>query len=250
MRSFFRFVLLGLVLLAVALVSAVVTMSLAIHGQEVAVPNLVGSTPTEARALASKSGLEVNVEQRYFSNAVPEGKILSQVPDAGAKVRRGWEIRVAQSLGPQRVEIPNVLGQSERAAQMNIQHRGLDLGVIAQTKMKDTQPGQVISQSPPPNASDVSAPKINLLVAQSADPQAFVMPNFIGMPVGTATQTVQDAGLRIGTVTVAGQPIETTPSGAPLPNAVRPSAGSIIVAQTPAAGEKVLAGSVVSFQTK
>ena len=43
MKSFFRLVLLALFLLVVALVSALTAMRLAIHGHEVAVPDLVAA---------------------------------------------------------------------------------------------------------------------------------------------------------------------------------------------------------------
>ena len=59
MKSFFRLVLLALVLLVVALVSALTAMRFVIHGREVAVPNLVGKTPAEARRIAEESGLEL-----------------------------------------------------------------------------------------------------------------------------------------------------------------------------------------------
>lgn len=248
MRSFFQFVLLGLVLLAVALASAVVTMSVATHTHVVAVPDFVGKTPAEARRMATQEHLQLKIESQYYSSSVPEGHILSQLPAAGTEVRREWEVRAAQSLGPQRVQIPSVLGQSERAAQMNIQQRGLDLGYVAHFSMPAIAADQVISQSPPANASDISAPKISLLVGEPAPAQSFVMPSFLGIAVGTATQTVQDAGLHIGTVNVVGHP----PVSANTPNAndIRPGAGSIIVSQTPAAGEKVMQGAAVSFQVR
>src|SRR5216684_6324847 len=201
MKSFFRLVLLALVLLVVALVSALTAMRLAIHGHEVAVPDLVGKSPAAAKMIAEQSGLELSVERQYYSPTVPEGKILSQLPPAGTQVRRGWQIRVAESLGPQRVEIPNVVGQSERAADMNIQRRGLDVGAIAQMQLPDALADQVLSQAPPPNASGVSAPKISLLVSEPSPPQAFVMPNFVGQPLGSVTLALQDAGFRVGAVT-------------------------------------------------
>jgi len=67
MKSFFRLVLLALVLLVVALVSALTAMRLAIHGHEVAVPDLVGKSPAAARMIAEQSGLEVSVERQYYS---------------------------------------------------------------------------------------------------------------------------------------------------------------------------------------
>jgi len=77
MRSFFRLVLLALVLLVVALISALSAMRLAIHGREVTVPNLVGESPAAARMVAEQKGLELNVEREYYCPTVPEGKILS-----------------------------------------------------------------------------------------------------------------------------------------------------------------------------
>ena len=246
MKSFFRLVLLALVLLVVALVSALTAMRLAIHGREVAVPDLVGKSPAEARIIAGQSGLDINVERQYYSPTIPEGKILSQLPPAGSQVRRGWQVRVAESLGPQRVEIPNLMGQSERVANINIRRRGLDVGAVAEMGMPDVPEGQVLAQAPPPNASGVSAPKISLLVAGSSQPQALLMPNFIGQPLGTASLTLQDAGLRLGIVTPAA-PLDSSPSVTPLPPVFVSSPASMIVSQTPAAGEKIAAGAAVNF---
>jgi beta-lactam-binding protein with PASTA domain len=247
MKAFFRLVLLILVLLVVALVSALTAMRLAIHGHEVAVPDLVGKSPAEARIIAAQSGLELNVEREYYSPTVAEGKILSQLPPAGSQVRRGWQVRVAESLGPQRVVIPNVVGQSERAANINIRRRGLDVGAIAQMQLPDAVPEQVLSQAPPPNASGVSAPKISLLIGVAPQPQAFVMPSFVGQRLSTVTQAVQDAGLRVGTVTPVSP--ENPSPGATSAASAQVSA-SVIVSQNPAAGEKVTAGAAVNFEVR
>jgi eukaryotic-like serine/threonine-protein kinase len=245
MKSFFRLVLLALVLLVVALVSALTAMRLAIHGHEIAVPDLVGRSPAAARMIAEQSGLELNVERQYYSPTVPEGKILSQLPPAGSQVRQGWQVRVAESLGPQRVAIPNVIGQTERAASINIRRRGLDVGAIAQMQLPDAPDSQVLAQAPPPNASGVSAPKISLLVAGPSQPQALVTPSFVGQPLGSVTQTVQDAGLHVGTVTAV-----PLPEGSPTTTTSAPSPASMIVSQNPAAGEKVLAGAAVNFEVR
>jgi eukaryotic-like serine/threonine-protein kinase len=243
-KSFFRFVLLALVLVVVALFSALTAMRLAIHGHEVAVPDLVGKSPAAARMIAEQSGLDLNVERQYYSPTVAEGKILSQLPPAGSKVRRGWQVRVAESLGPQRVEIPNVTGQSERVANINIRRRGLDVGAIAQMRLPDASDGQVLSQAPPPNASGVSAPKISLLVAEPALPQSLVMPSFVGQPLGSVTFILQDAGLRMGTVTPA------APDGSSPVAFIAPSPASIIASQNPVPGEKITVGATVNFAVR
>jgi beta-lactam-binding protein with PASTA domain len=255
MKSFFRFVLLALVLLVVALVSALTAMRFAIHGREVAVPDLVGKTPAEARRIADAGGFQMDVERQYYSATVPEGKILSQLPPPGTQVRRGWQIRVAESLGPQRVEIPNVLGESQRAAEINIRRRGLDVGAVAQIGMTGIPADQVLGQSPPPNASGISAPKISLLTTESASPQAFLVPNFIGQSLGGVTLVLQDAGFRLGSVTIAPSAPPTDSSAPAMPATPpapppQPTPASVIVSQNPAPGAKIVTGSAVNFEVR
>ena len=248
MRSFFRLVVLALVLLVVALVSALTAMRFAIHGREVAVPDLVGKTPAEARRIVEDSGLQVDVERQYYSPSVAEGRILSQLPPAATLVRRGWRVRVAESLGPQRVEIPDVLGQTERAAEINIRRRGLDVGAVAEIQLPGAPAEQILSQSPPPNASGVASPKISLLVSFVTPAQALVIPSFVGQPLGSVTLTLQDAGLRVGAVTVTQS--ANTASATPLPQVAPPSPASMIVSQNPAPGQKITVGAAVNFEVR
>jgi eukaryotic-like serine/threonine-protein kinase len=179
---------------------------------------------------------------------VPEGRILPQLPPAGTKIRRGWQIRVAQSMGPQRMEIPNVLGQSQRAAELNIRRRGLDVGAVAEIQLPGAQGGEVIAQDPAPSAGSISVPKISLLDSQPPSPQSFVMPRFAGQTLGNVTAALLEAGLKVGTVTETA-PVESTNAPSPVP-AAQPSPASIVVSQSPAPGGRVVAGSAVNFEVR
>jgi beta-lactam-binding protein with PASTA domain len=266
MKSAIRFALLALVLVIVAMVSALTAMRFAIHGQEVAVPPLVGLSPMEAERAVAGLGLQVSIERQYYSPQIPEGKIMSQLPLPGTKVRHGWQVRVAQSLGPMRVTIPDVTGESEHAAELNIRRRGLDVSSMAQVQALDIPADQVLAQSPTANAAQVAAPKISLLVTTTAEPQAFVMPSFVGRPLGSVSRSLQDAGFKLGNVNVVAPAIASAgdatnpsaavassepaspPVSAPPPAQATPA--SIIVSQAPAAGEKVFAGAVVNFEVR
>jgi beta-lactam-binding protein with PASTA domain len=196
--------------------------------------------------------LQIEVERQYYSPQIPEGRVMTQLPLPGTKVRRGWQVRVAQSLGPQRVAIPDVTKQSERAAEWNIQRRGLEVASTAEMQLPGTPADQVLAQSPPANASEVEAPRTSLLVTIAAEPLAYVMPSFVGQPLGTASRALQDAGFKLGNVSVA-PPVANSAAGAApaLPSpAAQPSPASTIVAQTPAAGQKVLVGAVVNFEVR
>lgn len=247
-KSFIQLVFLGLVLVIVALVSGLTAMRFAIHGTEVTVPKLVGLTPGEAERSAVPLGISVVVERQYYSADVPEGRVLMQVPAAGTKVRRGFQVRVAESLGPQRVQIPDVLGQSGRAAELNIERRGLDVGSIAYVPVPGVAADQVIAQNPTANASGISMPKISLLVTEPSQPQAFVMPSFVGQPLGSVNRTLLDAGFRLGNVTVLSPPIADA-TAAPVPIA-QANPASIVVSQNPPAGQKVNAGAAVNFEVR
>jgi len=272
MRSVFRLLWMVSVLVIVALLSALTAMRLAIHGREVTVPDMQGKTPAEARRMAESSGLEADVEREYYSPAIPEGKVLSQMPAAGSTVRRGWQVRLALSLGPQRVVIPQVVGESDRAAAITIAQRGLNLGGAASLEIPNSAPGQVIAQNPQPNATNASAPKISLLVSQAPAPQSFVMPSFVGQPLGSVTLALKDAGFTVGKVTVApvenvpeatnasapaastsapatANPLSVTAPSPPVPVPV-PSAASFIVSQDPVPGERVFAGAAINFVVK
>jgi eukaryotic-like serine/threonine-protein kinase len=259
MKSFFRFAVLALVLVIVAMISGLTAMRLAIHGQEVAIPALVGLTPNEAERSVSGLGLQMFIERQYYSPQVPEGRIMSQLPLPGTKVRRGWQVRVAQSLGPTRVTVPDVTGQSEHAAELNIRRRGLDVASMAAMPMAEIPADQVLAQNPTANATQVIAPKISLLVTAEAPPQAFVMPSFVGQPLGSVSRTLQDAGFRLGNVSVAAiaesagdQVGAAQQTGAPTPPTppVQATPASIILSQVPAAGQKVVVGTAVSFEVR
>jgi eukaryotic-like serine/threonine-protein kinase len=256
MKPFFRFAILALTLVVVALVSALTAMRFAIHGQEVQVPAIVGLAPPDAARAVAVLGLQLEIERQYYSPQIPAGRIMTQLPLPGAKVRRGWQVRVAQSLGPQRVAIPDVTKQSERAAEWNIRRRGLDLASTAEMPFPGTPADQVLAQSPPANASQVAAPKTSLLITIASDPPAFVMPSFVGQPLGSVSRTLQDAGFRLGNVTMAPPPADASSTSSattlvgPPPPPPQPSPASVVVVQTPPAGQKVLAGTAVNFEVR
>jgi len=111
-EKIFRYFLLGLMLLMVATLSALTAMRFAIHGGEVKVPKIIGMTPEAASALLTDRGLIMDVQDRFYSPEIAEGKIMSQAPSPEAVVRRAYRVRVAVSLGPQRALIPDLIGKS------------------------------------------------------------------------------------------------------------------------------------------
>src|SRR5208283_1333622 len=130
--GFFRVASLLMLLVAVALMAALITMHFAIHGAEVQVPALKGMTVADARSETAGLGLNLDVDNRYYSADVAAGHILTQSPAAGTVVRRQWQVRVAESLGPQKVDVPDTVGSTSQVAQFKLRRAGIEVGVIAE----------------------------------------------------------------------------------------------------------------------
>ena len=253
MRRYFNILLGALAMIAVAMTSAFITMRLAIHGREVEVPSVAGLTVDDARSLAEGLGLNMDLESQFYSTTVPSGHILSQSPTPGTKVRRDWVLRVAESIGPQKVSIPNVVGQTEREATVTIRRLALDLGTIAYVPSPGP-PGIVVSQSPTPDAAGVDGPRISLLVSEpiptpkapvatfddalgtttqpaSSDASsdtavsepnadAYVMPDLVGLTLTAASSRVSAMGLKIASMDVVSSKVKAVaPVGSFAPSA-------------------------------
>ena len=165
MKRFFNLLLGALAMLVVALTSAFIAMRLAIHGREVVVPNLAGLSIADAGHKAHSLGLSLNLENKFYSPDTPPGHVLAQSPAPGSKVRREWAVRITESLGPQQVSVPNLIGQSERAATINLRRLSLDLGSVAHIASPG-EPGIVLAQSPPPTPEGVDRPQVSLLLSE------------------------------------------------------------------------------------
>lgn len=249
MKRIFSLMLGALAMIAVALISAFIAMRLAIHGREAVVPSLTGLTVADASNLAAHQGLQLNLENRFYSAGVPAGHILAQDPEPGSRVRREWPIRVTESLGTQSVNIPDVTGESERAATVSIRRLTLDPGTVAHLAVPGN-PDIVLAQSPPANSAGVDGPRVSLLVSDpdSAQPQAYVMPSLIGLSYTAAAARASTAGLHLIPVSnVAPQvPSATAATSAAPPQVPQPASTiGVVVSQIPQPGRRVQQGDAV-----
>jgi beta-lactam-binding protein with PASTA domain len=200
MKRFFRIALTALAMLAVMLFSAAITLRVALHGHEVRIPDFAGMTVAEASTAALQTGVDLNIENKFYSTTVPAGRVLSQAPAAGSTVRHGWQVRVTESLGPQQVTIPDVVGQPLREASINLRRAALDLGALAHIDAPG-DPDMTLAQTPPPNAG-LDQPRVNLLLSAAAGgaANAFVLPSFVGWSFPAANRAAIALGLRVALV--------------------------------------------------
>ena len=238
-KSFFQIASLVMLLVAVALLAAITTMHFAIHGAEVQVPALKGMTVADARSETAGLGLNLNVDNRYYSGEVAAGHILTQSPEAGAVVRREWRVRVSESLGPQKVDVPNTVGSQEQTAALELRRAGLEVGATARLPYGKAAEGTVLAQDPPAHAQDIAQPSVSLLVAAPDDQSAdgWVMPDIIGLPIVTAQMDLAKVGIKTSIPIYGDVPIAPIGNGT-APSRPSPQPGSVLT-QAPAAGARV-----------
>lgn len=236
---FFRMASVVMLLIAAALLSAITTMHFAIHGAEVKVPALKGMTVAEARSQAAGMGLNLDVDNRYYSADVAAGHILSQSPAPGSVVRRDWHVRVAESLGPQKVDVPDTVGTDSRVAALRLRRAGLEVGVAAKLPFAGAEDGTVLAQDPPAHSQGIAQPSVNILVAapDNAAPDGYVMPDLTGVPVITAQTILNKIGLKVDTPTYADVNVPVVGTGAEPPKA--PIVPGSVIGQQPMAGARV-----------
>jgi len=225
----------ALLLLVVFVLFAGLALRIALHGREVAIPDLAGLTVAQASEAALHSGLDLNIENKFYSRTVPAGRILSQSPAAGSRVRRGWQVRVTESLGPQQVTIPDVVGEPVREASLDLRKASLDLGTLAHLDAPgDTD--MVLSQTPPPDAG-VDQPRVNLLLSQqgAGASDSFVMPSFVGMSWPSANRAAIALGLRVAALGEMAPVAQPAPAASQQPSAsATPGGAAATPEQAPA----------------
>jgi len=90
------------------------------------VPNVVGSTPTQAAATLGQEGLTVaGSTTSACSNKVPSGDVVGTTPAVGSQVASGTSITLVLSSGVCQVVVPDVTTKTESQATAILVHVGL-----------------------------------------------------------------------------------------------------------------------------
>ena len=229
-----------MLLVFAGLTSAIVTMHFAIHGAEVQVPALKGMTVAQARSEAAGLGLLLEVDNRYYSGEVAAGHILTQSPEPGTVVRHEWHVRVAESLGPQQVEVPNTVGTAERVAELTLRRAGLEVTAASHLPTSDAAEGTVLAQDPPAHAQDIAKPSVGLLVASPSDeiPDGYVMPNLTDSPATAAVAALAKVGIHSDPFQFVNVAIPSVDPNSAAPPQLPVAPGSVLT-QSPPAGTRI-----------
>ena len=168
-------------LVVLFVVSAYTSFNLFVRSGVTRTPDLTGLGSEDSRALLAAQGLGWTEEEGggRYSESVPLGNVVQQFPRAGSLVKRGSEVEVVLSLGPERLTVPDLKGHALQAAQVALAASGLLLGRTVAVYGREAGPGTVVEQHPAPGAPVAPETPVDLLVALAAAGQTYLMPDLV-----------------------------------------------------------------------
>ena len=205
-----------------------VTLTISTGPGTVPVPEVARLPRSQARSTLEGAGFKV-VERRERSDDVTTGRVISTSPAAGQPLERGQAVTVVVSSGPDRSEVPSVVGQPLAAATTAMEDAGFEV-TSSEQESADSDPGTVLSQDPASGATAADGSTVALVVATA--PKQVAVPSVVGSTVRTAVRELSGAGFE-----VAQRERETDD----------PDEDGQVLAQSPAGGAEVQPGGTVNI---
>ncbi len=153
--------------------------------------NVVNQDAETAQTLLQDLGFVVQVRQEP-SDDIPAGIVMAMSPQPGQAINPGSTVDLIVSSGPDRVEVPNLVGltQSEAANQLGL--AGLPSPVIEREFSSEVEVGLVIRTDPEPGTEVQTDRQVVLWVSEGVETKP--LPSVLGLTVDAATQTLENDG--------------------------------------------------------
>jgi beta-lactam-binding protein with PASTA domain len=222
MKRFLRGLGIFLGLVGVGVISAVAVVALLLRQEEVRVPDLTGQDIVTVVETLNQQGLQLKIERRESSLAVPRDAVISQTPGPGNGIKKGRQVHVVVSLGPSESQTPALIGEHFRKADILIRQAGFFPGNLSRVSSETVERDTVIAQNPQPGSSLDKSGKISLLISSGKRLEPLVMPALTGKKPQEAVTIVERLGLQYRLLYKQ--------------NDAQPAAERIVIQQKPAAG--------------
>ncbi len=157
-------------------------------------PGLLNLTRSAAATEAEKSGLDVDIADREFSETVAKGLVLDTEPGPGKSIDKGGTVGLVMSLGPERYEVPELRGRTEDVARRMLEETNLQVGTPTRRFSQGIEKGSVIRTEPAAGTELRPDTAVMLVISLGVEPVA--VPDVVGQPVADAEKALDEAKLR------------------------------------------------------
>ncbi len=152
----------------------VVRIIVSLGEETMTVPDVVGMTETEARAVLRAKGIRIGRVVRISSDSIPSGKVMGVNPPVGTKIEKGFpvELLVSSGVAGMEVSVDDYKGKAVQAVYETLSFAGLRPVLSEKITTNQTQDGVVVDQSATPGSTLMRGEEIILTVAvYSPDPE-------------------------------------------------------------------------------
>ncbi len=165
-----------------------------VEGRYVSAPDLTRMTKDQATQAAADAGLTVRFDDGY-SETIKKGSVISTEPAVGSRILGGSELTAVLSLGPERYEMPKLVGQTEEQARIALTEANLAVGEVTGKWHEKIAVGVVLEASEKPGASLKKQTPIDLVLSKG--PKPIKIKDFTGESAARAEQELTDDGFKV-----------------------------------------------------
>ena len=151
------------------------------HGQGSYMVNVEGKQLEYALDILSSEGHRGLVSDTLFSSAFNPGIVIDQYPSTNMKVKEGRTVRLTIANAERSVMVPDLIGRSERSAELDISQVGLEIDTVYKEYNSDVPAGNVTWQYPKGGDMLSRGMGIHLTISLGVPPNFFQAPNIFGL---------------------------------------------------------------------
>jgi len=170
------------------------------HGQGGYMVNVKGKQLEYAIDILSSEGHRGIVSDTLFSSAFKSGMVIDQYPSTNMKVKEGRTVRLTVVTPEKAVMVPDLIGRSERSAELDIRQVGLEIDTVYKEYNSDVPAGNVTWQYPKGGDMLSRGMGVHLTISLGVPPNFFQAPNVFGLSKKKAIVEIQKAGFSVGKV--------------------------------------------------
>lgn len=172
------------------------------HGSEQVMPDIEGRFIDEVNEMAEMKDLELIIMDSIYTPGEHSGKVISQDPKAGAKIKKGRKIYVViTSSKGENIPMPNCKDQSVRSAVNQLTNVGLRVGkfIFNIGDFNNVVVGQRYKGNPIVEGTEIQrGEEIDLVVEMNQERYTTSMPSIIGLTEPEAEKKLWEASLNVG----------------------------------------------------
>lgn len=154
----------------------------------------------EAIKILNSEDYKYEVSDTLYTNKFKLGTIVDQYPKPNTRVKSGRTVRLKIAQPEKSVAIPNLIGQSRRSAELELNQMGLLIDTVYAEYNPEYPNGTIAWQYPKAGDRRKKGMGIQITVSKGMPPNFFQVPNLIGLSINQAKDLIFKSRLKVGKI--------------------------------------------------